>query len=73
MPSNSPPAPVVIFIHGGGWVQGTKEGSILQGVLPYVAIATTYLYFDLRVAKQDQTTAEELGDVLPEEVPAVAS
>jgi hypothetical protein len=42
-------------------------------VLPYVAIATTYLYFDLRVAKQDQTTAEELGDVLPEEAPAVAS
>ncbi len=40
-------------------------------VLPYVAIATTYLYFDLRVAKQHQATAEELGDVLPEEASVV--
>ena len=35
-PPNSAPAPVVIFIHGGGWVQGTKEASVLQGVLPYI-------------------------------------
>src|SRR5947208_5394346 len=25
------PTPTVLFIHGGGWVQGTKEASVLQG------------------------------------------
>ncbi len=30
------PVPVVVFIHGGGWVQGTKEGSVVQGLLPDV-------------------------------------
>src|SRR5262249_58802192 len=29
------PSPVVIFIHGGGWVQGTKEGSMLS-TLPFI-------------------------------------
>jgi hypothetical protein len=38
-------------------------------VLPYAAIATTYMYFDLRVAKQGET--EEA--VLPAETPAVVS
>jgi hypothetical protein len=40
-------------------------------VLPYAAIATTYLYFDLRVASR-QAGTEVAGDVLPEEEPAVA-
>src|SRR5206468_5849417 len=31
------PTPTVLFIHGGGWVQGTKEGSLLT-VLPYIAM-----------------------------------
>jgi hypothetical protein len=38
-------------------------------VLPYVAIATTYLYFDLRVAKQHEAEAAEAGEVLPVEAP----
>jgi Vacuolar protein sorting-associated protein 62 len=41
-------------------------------VIPYAAIATTYLYFDRRIAKQHQTAAEEHGDVLPEETPPPA-
>jgi hypothetical protein len=42
-------------------------------VLPYAAIATTYLYFDLRVAKQHEAEAAEAGRVLPvEPPPAVA-
>jgi acetyl esterase/lipase len=49
-PPNSPPAPVVIFIHGGGWVQGTKEGSILQGVLPYVAMGYSVVNVEYRLA-----------------------
>jgi hypothetical protein len=39
-------------------------------VLPYVAIATTYLYFDLRVARELAGEMEETSDVLPEEAPA---
>jgi hypothetical protein len=39
-------------------------------VLPYAAIATTYLYFDLRLANQGQTADES---VLPAESPATAS
>jgi hypothetical protein len=36
-------------------------------VLPFAAIATTYLYFDLRVAKQREGETAETGDVLPPE------
>jgi len=49
-PQNAPPTPVVIFIHGGGWVQGTKEGSILQGVLPYVAMGYSVVNVEYRLA-----------------------
>ena len=49
-PPNSPPAPVVMFIHGGGWVQGTKEGSILQGVLPYLAMGYSVVNVEYRLA-----------------------
>lgn len=38
-------------------------------VLPYAAIATTYMYFDLRVAKQREVETAETGDVLPAEAP----
>src|SRR5437870_1386812 len=48
-PPNSPASPVVIFIHGGGWVQGTKEGSILQGVLPYVAMGYSVVNVEYRL------------------------
>src|SRR5712691_9168867 len=46
----STPTPVVIFIHGGGWVQGTKEASILQGVLPYVAMGYSVVNVEYRLA-----------------------
>jgi acetyl esterase/lipase len=49
-PPNSAPTPVVIFIHGGGWVQGTKEGSVLQGVLPYVAMGYSVVNVEYRLA-----------------------
>ncbi len=49
-PPNSPPSPVVLFIHGGGWVQGTKEGSQLQGVLPYVAMGYSVVNVEYRLA-----------------------
>jgi acetyl esterase/lipase len=47
---NTPPAPVVIFIHGGGWVQGTKEGSSVRGVLPYIAMGYSVVNVEYRLA-----------------------
>src|SRR5262245_108088 len=49
-PPNSAPGQVVIFIHGGGWVQGTKESSVLQGVLPYVALGYSVVNVEYRLA-----------------------
>jgi hypothetical protein len=40
------------------------SGVVYAVVLPFVAIATTYLYFDLRVAKSYEGETES-GDVLP--------
>jgi hypothetical protein len=38
-------------------------------VLPYAAVASTYMYFDLRVARRrDEEAVEAAGDVLPAEV-----
>src|SRR3954471_3753807 len=47
---NAPPTPVVIFIHGGGWVQGTKEGSAVRGVLPYIAMGYSVVNVEYRLA-----------------------
>lgn len=47
---NGPAAPVVIFIHGGGWVQGTKEGSMVRGVLPYIAMGYAVVNVEYRLA-----------------------
>lgn len=44
------PSPTVIFIHGGGWVQGTKEASMLQGVLPYIAMGYSVVNVEYRLA-----------------------
>ena len=42
-------------------------------VLPFAAIATTYLYFDLRVAKQDEAEVAETAEVLPVEAPSTGA
>ena len=44
-----PPTPTVIFIHGGGWVQGTKEGSMLRA-LPYIAMGYSVVNVEYRLA-----------------------
>jgi hypothetical protein len=41
------------------------SGVVYVFVLPYAAIAMTYMYFDLRVAKNLEETTAEAGDVLP--------
>jgi acetyl esterase/lipase len=43
------PSPTVIFIHGGGWVQGTKEASMLT-VLPYIAMGYSVVNVEYRLA-----------------------
>ncbi len=41
-------------------------------VLPYTALATTYLYFDLRVGERREPSVQEVGGVLPEEAAVLA-
>ena len=43
------PSPVVIFIHGGGWVQGTKEGSMLS-TLPFIQMGYSVVNVEYRLA-----------------------
>src|SRR5258705_7549260 len=43
------PTPTVIFIHGGGWVQGTKEASVLTA-LPYIAMGYSVVNVEYRLA-----------------------
>jgi len=45
----SGPRPTVIFIHGGGWVGGSKEGSMLA-VLPYLAMGFAAVNVEYRMA-----------------------
>jgi acetyl esterase/lipase len=43
------PTPTVIFIHGGGWVLNTKEGSMLRA-LPYIAMGYSVVNVEYRLA-----------------------
>ena len=45
----APPTPTVVFIHGGGWVRGTKEGSMLRA-LPYLAMGYAVVNVEYRLA-----------------------
>ncbi len=44
------PQPTMIFIHGGGWFQGTKEGSTLA-IQPYLAMGLNVVNVEYRLAK----------------------
>lgn len=43
-------APVVMYIHGGGWVTGTKEGAVLE-LLPYLAMGFHVVNVEYRLAR----------------------
>jgi acetyl esterase/lipase len=43
------PSPVVVYIHGGGWVRGTKDGSVLSA-LPYLAMGYSVVNVEYRLA-----------------------
>ncbi len=44
------PVPTVIYIHGGGWVGGSKESSILR-LLPYMRLGMAALNVEYRLAR----------------------
>jgi len=43
------PSPTLVYIHGGGWVFGTKEGSVLQ-FLPFLEKGWTVVNVEYRMA-----------------------
>lgn len=50
------PRPTVVFIHGGGWVNGTKEGASFA-VLPYLARGWAAVNVEYRLAKVSRAPA----------------
>lgn len=47
-PKDAAPLPTLIYIHGGGWVQGSKEGSALS-VLPYLEMGWAVVNVEYRL------------------------
>jgi acetyl esterase/lipase len=45
------PTPTVIYIHGGGWVQGTKDSAILQ-IVPYLQMGYSVVNVEYRLANR---------------------
>ena len=46
----SGPVPTVVYFHGGGWVAGTKEGS-LMAILPYFEMGLNVVNVEYRMAR----------------------
>ena len=44
------PLPTLVYIHGGGWVGGTKEGSLLR-TLPYLEMGFAVVNVEYRLAR----------------------
>src|SRR5438309_9040089 len=42
------PTPVVMMIHGGGWIEGTKEGSVLY-ILPFLQMGFSVVNVEYRM------------------------
>jgi acetyl esterase/lipase len=50
------PSPTLVYIHGGGWIFGTKEGSILQ-FLPFLEKGWTVVNVEYRMASSSLAPA----------------
>ncbi len=46
----SQPTPVVIVIHGGGWIAGTKESRVLE-IMPYLQMGFAAVNVEYRMAQ----------------------
>ncbi|HEY1090758.1 MAG TPA: alpha/beta hydrolase [Burkholderiaceae bacterium] len=44
------PVPLVVYIHGGGWIGGTKESAVLR-LLPYMAMGWATANVEYRMAR----------------------
>lgn len=44
------PVPTLVYIHGGGWVGGTKEGVVLR-LLPYMKLGMAVVNVEYRLAR----------------------
>lgn len=53
---NAKPTPTLVYIHGGGWIFGTKEGSILQ-TLPYLEKGWRVVNVEYRMASNSLAPA----------------
>ncbi len=49
-PAKDTVSPVVIYIHGGGWVNGTKEDVVME-TLPFMAMGFAVINVEYRLAK----------------------
>ena len=57
LPNNpSGPTPVLMMIHGGGWVQGTKEGQVLR-MLPYLEMGWAVVNVTYRLVQASRAPA----------------
>lgn len=50
------PKPTLIYIHGGGWVGGSKEGSVLR-LLPYLKLGMAVINVEYRLARHSLAPA----------------
>ena len=55
-PNRKPPVPVVMLIHGGGWVEGNKEEMGLWA-LPYLAMGWAVVNVEYRLAESSPAPA----------------
>ena len=51
------PRPTVLFVHGGGWTGGTKEGRDIGGVIPYLDMGMNVVNVEYRLARVAQAPA----------------
>ncbi len=56
LPKGDGPFPTLVFIHGGGWVGGTKESSILR-LLPYLERDMAVVNVEYRLARNSLAPA----------------
>jgi acetyl esterase/lipase len=56
LPRTTGPTPVLVYIHGGGWVAGSKEGSQLV-FLPYLKLGWAVANVEYRLAKNSLAPA----------------
>ena len=57
LPQNAgTPTPVLMYIHGGGWRQGSKESSVLR-VLPYLEMGWAVVNVQYRLSQVSQAPA----------------